>query len=72
MVSGGQKTSMHGPFSVRPGGTEQEPEELNPDKETEAEDWGGSDKDRTQVLLLTFTTEVTKWRELNHTPHGTG
>ncbi|EDL85092.1 rCG40912 [Rattus norvegicus] len=28
MVSGGQKTSMHGPFSVRPGGTEQEPEEL--------------------------------------------
>lgn len=40
----------------------------NPDKETEAEDWSGSDKDRTQVLLLTFTIEVTKRRELNHTP----
>lgn len=72
MVSGGQKTSMHGPFSVEAWWHRTGTRGTNPDKETEAEDWGGSDKDRTQVLLLTFTTEVTKWRELNHTPHGTG
>lgn len=37
-------------------------------RETEAEDWGGRDKSRIEVLLLTFTIEVTRWRKSNHTP----
>lgn len=40
------------------------------DKETEVKDWGGSDKGRTEVLLLTF--RLNSQDKVKSHPHGTG
>lgn len=53
MAQNKQDTERNRPFLIR---------------ETEAEDWGGRGKGRTEVLLLTFTIEVTRRRKLNHMP----